>query len=51
MEKVKTDMAMDISFGSSGYGLVLARAFKNVSLIVLQDIEKTFYSSFAGGFR
>ena len=31
MEQVKTDMAMDISFGSSGYGLVLARAFKDVS--------------------
>ena len=30
---VKTDMAMDISFGSSGYALVLARAFKTVSLL------------------
>ena len=27
----KTDMALDISFGSSGYALVLARAFKRVS--------------------
>ena len=26
----KTEMAMDISFGSSGYALVLARAFKKV---------------------
>jgi hypothetical protein len=26
----KTDMALDISFGSSGYALVLARAFKKV---------------------
>ena len=32
--QVKTDMAMDISFGSSGYGLVLARAFKTVSLSI-----------------
>ena len=28
--QVKTDMAMDISFGSSGYALVLARAFQTV---------------------
>ena len=28
--EVKTDMAMDISFGSSGYALVLARAFQTV---------------------
>lgn len=28
--EVKTDMAMDISFGSSGYALVLARAFRTV---------------------
>ena len=26
--QTKTDMALDISFGSSGYALVLARAFK-----------------------
>ena len=26
----KTNMALDISFGSSGYALVLARAFKKV---------------------
>ena len=26
----KTEMALDISFGSSGYALVLARAFKKV---------------------
>ena len=29
--EVKTDMALDISFGSSGYALVLSRAFKTVS--------------------
>lgn len=28
----KTEMALDISFGSSGYALVLARAFKKVCL-------------------
>ena len=28
--EVKTEMAMDISFGSSGYALVLARAFQTV---------------------
>ena len=36
--QVKTDMAMDISFGSSGYGLVLARAFKTVSLSTLVNV-------------
>jgi hypothetical protein len=30
MGQPKTDMALDISFGSSGYALVLARAFKKV---------------------
>lgn len=29
--EAKTDMALDISFGSSGYALILSRAFKTVS--------------------
>ena len=38
---VKTDMAMDISFGSSGFGLVLARAFKSVSLCMQHNVWVT----------
>ena len=34
MGQPKTDMALDISFGSSGYALVLARAFKKVSSVL-----------------
>ena len=33
MGQPKTDMALDISFGSSGYALVLARAFKKVYIL------------------
>ena len=43
----KTEMALDISFGSSGYALVLARAFKkvcfNYSLKVLTCFEAIVY--------
>ena len=31
----KNDLAMDISFGSSGYSLTLARAFKDVSTVII----------------
>ena len=37
MGQPKTDMALDISFGSSGYALVLARAFKKVSSVLLWE--------------
>ena len=40
--EVKTDMAMDISFGSSGYALVLARAFKTVSNISLKVLDAAY---------
>lgn len=35
----KTDMALDISFGSSGYALVLARAFKKVCSKILRHAK------------
>ena len=36
----KTDMALDISFGSSGYALVLARAFKKVNSCTLEECSR-----------
>lgn len=45
--EVKTDMAMDISFGSSGYALVLARAFKTVCQYYQVSVQNTCIISVA----